>query len=1358
MKEQGSQTLFRFVSFRAPELIGSAKPSRKFVYELIDDNGSKRVREISDGTYESRSATLNILKKNEIRAENEVLHDLGSWIQKNRRKFDFQELNNKLLEVVGNDGLINEEAIWLNLYHQFRTQEDHEARESLINLIIANHFLDISKEIIREDMTEKEALALYKEIAYARIVIPNDVIDTPEITSSSANTSVFKRASKKTEARIVSAIASYKLEQLMLAKEELEHLERQYRVAYDVAYENAFKTHNAAVKTLKDQYATALAQEQETWYQGRKDQLKTIEEEEFLFSKISKTKFPDLPKFTFTFRPEIEVTQSAQEMSSFLFNTLSRLTPVERITTFEEAYSLFSKEETRLSEVEIENKELSHKKLSIKGTILSEADRRLVDSKDVCYTITLRSENTPIDNEGKWYWEYHIDLQGYSKEVNIQNISCTLTFTNGNEITDTIYLTTYSDTTDEMYFRTLRIFPQAGGIALEASEGVPALSGTITLQNGDMLTFDQIVNPFVSISKDVLCQEIGGGDESEDTTEIPFIPSGFGMRQLGIADYRRVEQNVHCYVEGEVSHIENVMAREYKEKSTRRLRRSENTISSTSETEKEQLTDTSTTNRFEMQNEVAQVIAESTSIDAFANVSGGNDYIQFNAGGGFANNTSQEDSISQAVTEAQEITSIAMDRVVQKVKEERITKIVEEYEENNRHGFDNREGDKHIVGVYRWIDKVYKNQIYNYGKRLMYEFFIPEPSRLHRLALTETIEGNQGTVLEEPLDPRTNGLMSASNLNRVNYRAWAARYNAEVNAPADEIMYMSAAFSDNGGSGSYLPDYHYPGAKNWTVEIPENYGVTHYIGKFGFTYIHNDFENTNGTLTIERSSFTMPEETVHDTINIQSNSEIINRPIRNELGVSFHGGDVGGMSLSLRIKCELTPEAYQAWQLTAFNAIMSAYEAKLAAYKEQFVAETEAATVLKASNPLFYRQIEQTVLRKNCVSYLIDRDQNGDRTYGKSGMHQGSTLENAEVKLNQRLDTYTSFATFLEQAIEWDIMSYNFYPFYWANRDKWADLYQYENDDPTFRKFMQAGMARVVVTVRPGFENAMMHYMATGNVWDGGELPVLDDPLYLSIVEELQQPLGVKEGEAWKTQVPTSLTILQADSLGLKVEKPLPCHCDDESDFQESDQTGCLSEITNETTVFTDLNTGANSQKGLLQFSFRQLDGDAAGKTIGDLETEYVFPRQYRCQGETITIQRDAAWQATDTAALFYEALATQLSTITGVTAKQFTVTADPNTGSLLYGSLLFTVDFTKVTVFEFTKPGITINHPLDTLTVDCDQEDVVITYGDVTTPQAYIEERLFDSGGNAITFQDIQGPMPASRFVVNTANEENTF
>ena len=49
-----------------------------------------------------------------------------------------------------------------------------------------------------------------------------------------------------------------------------------------------------------------------------------------------------------------------------------------------------------------------------------------------------------------------------------------------------------------------------------------------------------------------------------------FVPKGFGIRRLGIADYLKVEQSVHAYVPGEVSNIENVMASELRHKSSSR--------------------------------------------------------------------------------------------------------------------------------------------------------------------------------------------------------------------------------------------------------------------------------------------------------------------------------------------------------------------------------------------------------------------------------------------------------------------------------------------------------------------------------------------------------------------------------------------------------------------------------------------------------------------------------------------------------------------------------------------------------------------------------------------------------------------
>lgn len=66
--------------------------------------------------------------------------------------------------------------------------------------------------------------------------------------------------------------------------------------------------------------------------------------------------------------------------------------------------------------------------------------------------------------------------------------------------------------------------------------------------------------------------------------------------------------------------------------------------------------------------------------------------------------------------------------------------------------------------------------------------------------------------------------------------------------------------------------------------------------------------------------------------------------------------------------------------------------------------------------------------------------------------------------------------------------------------------------------------------------------MTTGRIWNGGEVPVIGDPMYMSIVDEMRQPTGEPQGKFWISRIPTTLTILQAQSVGLKVDpdQPLP--------------------------------------------------------------------------------------------------------------------------------------------------------------------------------------------------------------------------
>lgn len=604
-----------------------------------------------------------------------------------------------------------------------------------------------------------------------------------------------------------------------------------------------------------------------------------------------------------------------------------------------------------------------------------------------------------------------------------------------------------------------------------------------------------------------------------------MAPKHFGVKRLGIADYLKVEQSVHAYVPGEVSNIENVMASELRHKSSVSRDYSEITDTTSKSQETEQISDTTKATRTDMQTEVAKELEKQQNWEAHTRMSGKAWGWSVEVGGSYANSTAQHDSTRQAVAKSQELTERAMERVLTKVSEERIQKIIREHTETNVHEFDNR-GNKtttnpeeavpqHITGVYRWVDKKMKNQIYNYGKRTMFEFMIPEPARLHRLALKSA-----KNVLTAPQDPRKplddKWKMTDTNVDETILKHWADEYGLtiDVNPYQEKEVYFN--FDGNQSNSTQLPD-NFIGTK---AHVRVEYQVKKW---------HNgEVQADNFKGGLNWISYSGQE---YDALDLS---------LRGSVNVNYVIDEIKTINFWITFYCQTAPEIITDWKKKSFDAIIAKYEEALKAFSDAQTAADEAAADEEAANKekmsTYYRDMEAEVLKHNCIAYLL---QNNDLKLGK-GLTLGNTMQSFAVNFGDDLDAYTSLAKFMEQAMEWSIMDYTFYPYYWADSNNWQEMYLSSDLDPLFRNFLQAGMARVIVTVKPGFEDAVNFFMSTGRIWNGGEVPVIGDPMYMSIVEELRQPTGVAQGKYWITRVPTALTILQAKSVGLEMTDALP--------------------------------------------------------------------------------------------------------------------------------------------------------------------------------------------------------------------------
>jgi len=101
---------------------------------------------------------------------------------------------------------------------------------------------------------------------------------------------------------------------------------------------------------------------------------------------------------------------------------------------------------------------------------------------------------------------------------------------------------------------------------------------------------------------------------------------------------------------------------------------------------------------------------------------------------------------------------------------------------------------------------------------------------------------------------------------------------------------------------------------------------------------------------------------------------------------------------------------------------------------------------------------------------------------------------------------------------------------------------QIDDVDPLFTTFLQAGAARVLVPVRPPFNDAVLSYLShpqpPSDPWVGADAPIVgtNDPLYVSLAEELRAATGGRVdstpvGDPWTYKIPTSLVYLQDDAV-----------------------------------------------------------------------------------------------------------------------------------------------------------------------------------------------------------------------------------
>jgi AcrR family transcriptional regulator len=653
-------------------------------------------------------------------------------------------------------------------------------------------------------------------------------------------------------------------------------------------------------------------------------------------------------------------------------------------------------------------------------------------------------------------------------------------------------------------------------------------------------------------------------------------------QRAGFGDLWVVREEWACYQAGEIAHIENVLEGELRRRVHKRVDETETTETTETETTRVDQLDTQTTDRFELTEETTRDTSLAIRVDGQVDTSGqyGPTRVETHIGGGL--DWSVQESSRHASEVAHESVERAVRRVEERVRTERVRRTLTRVEETNLHEIDNSSDPTgSVVGVYRWVDKIQRMQLFRYPNRYLLEFQVPEPA-----ALVRWIQGRDTgpepttpapppfTTDGKPLKSDESNLFTISSFGPDDFGRYAARWRADVDPPPDPAIWISGsaavALEEPQSSDTSVLTLAAPPSASTTITLaiadgyaavaarvaaagppihakwqdhPEGWDVVNRDGwsyRDGYHSIHGEVtvgsetiplydSHPNNATVVPVSNAPLPQYAESWLSSASGEVTLDATPEREvAVGVTLAGTYKGTVSVALR--CVPTRGALQRWRLDTYAALLDAHRSWQAQYdNERRAIQVRSGIEIEGSSPARNREVIREELKRLVIEMLY-----GSRFNGVSAVQRSLDTPTVPpgVDPDAALDAVPEIQ-FLEQVFEWDKMTYVLYPYFWADAGQWADLQPIEGADPEFARFLRAGSARVVVAARPGYANAVNHWLWFGRPWGGGPAPTPGAVGYVSIADEIralnQAPDEGEPQESWEVRLPTTLIWLDPD-------------------------------------------------------------------------------------------------------------------------------------------------------------------------------------------------------------------------------------
>jgi hypothetical protein len=533
----------------------------------------------------------------------------------------------------------------------------------------------------------------------------------------------------------------------------------------------------------------------------------------------------------------------------------------------------------------------------------------------------------------------------------------------------------------------------------------------------------------------------------------------------------------------------------------------------------ETVSETGVTDNTELSQSTTSQAQHSNQFNVTATVTGGIPVINGSAQSGFSSQDSKSQSATDSTKHATSLTRKASSRAKQEHKITISTTTVTGSEETSTRVLKNPSQVSAMRVDYFSLMRRWRVRLYRHGLRLTYDLVIPEPGAGLRRMHKELAD------LKGQLGPFQFGLPHSEITDAVlpgetqpHHRVLAERYGAVVpdppTAPSPPQFSVGAPQQEEGWH-IFTPD---------PLEVPEGYRVKKLNLWFATTskkdvlfsfkvlgtplYIQDQTQGEYGPMELTSGAY--GGFMLHATGKVYISFELINN-----------------RNTTIRVASEIEPiptqpdpdptkpahsdRVWDNWQSDVWNLLRDAAQTQY--YERQQDIATKAAALqeqIEQVDTLTLRREESEEIMKGVLRFLLGPDfafmppavidafvkAGVDLEHGIGFDENGLGLDaTAWATVREHEDV----VRFVNQAIEWENVVTFLYSYFWDVPQSWNFIRRLRHPDAGRQAFLRSGSARVVLTVRKGWEEDWVKFA------EGGfkSLPTTPDAQYLTIAREI---------------------------------------------------------------------------------------------------------------------------------------------------------------------------------------------------------------------------------------------------------------